>query len=332
MAPQAPGRIISVGGGKGGVGKSVVAANLAVAMAQEGSQVVIVDADLGAANQHTLFGIDRPGPTLQGVIDHSLKHLEEARIDTGVPNVSLIPGSGAVLGAANINHGQKTKLLRQIGSLDADVVIVDVGAGVAFNSLDFFDVADTRLLVANPQLLSIQNAYSFLKGAVYRSLQKAATAAGSDFFDSAPPSSETERVSSLVKRAGMQSPALANTFEETLSSFNAHLLGNQVFDAKEGDVLRSVSRMVHDFLRISVPVLGYMRASRIVHESVNRRRPFLLDATNEESAASLRRTARTLLAQDVASLRAPRGNAVKTAPATPAATPSAPPVLRVVAA
>ena len=97
---------ISVGGGKGGVGKSVVAANLGVAIADLGFRTVIIDADLGAANQHTLFGIDRPGQSLQAFLDKDVRSLEEIASPTGAPRLFLVPGIGAVPGAANLNHAQ----------------------------------------------------------------------------------------------------------------------------------------------------------------------------------------------------------------------------------
>jgi flagellar biosynthesis protein FlhG len=112
-------RIIAVGGGKGGVGKSVLSANIAVAFAERGQQVVLIDADLGMANAHTLFSIDRPGKGLGAVLDKEISDVSDTRVATGVPNLMLIPGTSASPGTANINHGQKQKLLRQIRNLYA---------------------------------------------------------------------------------------------------------------------------------------------------------------------------------------------------------------------
>ena len=129
---------VAVGGGKGGVGKSVVAANLACAMAELGFRTILVDADLGSANQHTLFGIDRPGVTLQALIDRKIETLEEAVTPTPYGRLFLVPGSGAVVGAANVAHGQKLKLIRHIARLDADAIIIDCGAGTSYNVVDLF--------------------------------------------------------------------------------------------------------------------------------------------------------------------------------------------------
>ena len=158
MADAATVRIISVGGGKGGVGKSVVSANLAVAMAQAGARVVLVDGDLGAPNQHTLFGLTRPGPGLEAFLSGATETLAAVALPTLVPGLSLVPGAGGEVGTANLPTARKLKLIRHLRSLDADVVMVDVGAGVSFNVLDLFDAADLKVVVTTPQLTSAQNA------------------------------------------------------------------------------------------------------------------------------------------------------------------------------
>ena len=302
------GRIVSVGGGKGGVGKSLVAANLGVALAREGARVVIVDADLGAPNQHTLFGISRPGATLQALLDRRIGTLEEARIETGVDGLTLVPGASAVVGSANIGAARKGKLLRHVRELDAEVVVVDVGAGVGFSALDLFDVADLRLAVTSPQLTSVQNCYAFLKGAVFRELRR--VAAGSEeasAIDEGPEAAEpTRTVASLVERVRGRDPALAASLDGCLASFGARLVGNQVFEPQERNVLYATSRIVRDFLGVDAPVLGVLRASRRIHDSVGAGRPFVLEDPAAEASTTLREVARAVLGEDVRRLRAGR--------------------------
>src|SRR3569623_293635 len=151
-------RFITIGGGKGGVGKSLVASNLAMAMAQAGSRVVLVDCDLGAANQHELFGIDRRLLGNLGQLVKKISSLEEGLTPPQHPNQHQVAGTGASVGAANINHGEKQRIIRRLRALKADVVIVDVGAGVSCNVLDFFEIGGQRLLVITPQVTSIQTA------------------------------------------------------------------------------------------------------------------------------------------------------------------------------
>ena len=293
-------RFITIGGGKGGVGKSLVASNLALAMAQAGSRVVLVDCDLGAANQHVLFGIDRPNPGIQGLLDRKIATLQEGLTPTAHPKLHLVAGTGASVGAANINHGEKQRIIRHIRGLNADVVMVDVGAGVSFNVLDFFEIGTQRLLVITPQVTSIQTAYSFLKGAVMRSLQHLCEKSSElDLLTPAAKSGENEKVSQILARVRDRSPALGESIDKVLGHFGAQIIGNQVFETAQAGIFHAITRMIQDFLGITVPIIGTVRASRRIRESVNLRKPMMLGPRDEDSRA-FEQMAEALLAEDVA--------------------------------
>jgi flagellar biosynthesis protein FlhG len=289
-------RIISVGGGKGGVGKSLVSVNLAIALAQLGRRVVLVDADLGAANLHTLLGIEKAGPTLQSFIDKDIESLDDARVDTQVPGLSLVRGASAVVGAANIGHAQKQRLLRHITLLDADAVVVDVGAGTGFNQVDLFDIGDLKLLVMTPQLTSIQNAYAFVKSAIYRRLARLLKQHGFDgALDEEGPHHEVASLRAVLRDVLAASPKLEAEVRADLAAFRLRLFGNQVYDPREVGIFRAVGKMMTDFLSVAAPLVGFARASRLLHDSATQRRPYLLIAKHEESAEALRSAARALL-------------------------------------
>ncbi len=168
---------VAVGGGKGGVGKSLVAVNLGVTLAAIGLRTVLVDGDLGTPTLHTLLGVDRIGPTMRALLDRKIGRLDEAMVGTGVPRLSLVAGT-SLPGSANISHQEKLKLVRHVRAIDADVVIVDVGAGASFHTLDLFGAGDLRLIVATPELTSLQNAYCFLKAALTREVGAVTRAMG----------------------------------------------------------------------------------------------------------------------------------------------------------
>jgi flagellar biosynthesis protein FlhG len=322
-------RIITVGGGKGGVGKSVVSSNLAVAMAQNGSRVVLVDCDLGAANQHVLFGIDRPKSGLQSLIDRTIDSLDDALTPTALPNLHLVAGTGAAVGAANITHGEKQRIMKKIRTLDADVVIVDVGAGVSYNVLDFFELGSQRLLVVTPQVTSIQTAYSFLKGAVLRTLRHHAEKTSEvDLLEPAITSKENEKVSRLLARLRDEHPAFADAVFRILSRFGAQIVGNQVSEPNQTGIFHAVSRMINDFLGITVPILGYIGISKRIRESINQRRPMLLGNQRDENTKVFREMAEALLLEDVPidDLLIEEDDVEQAA--APPARPSAPPELR----
>jgi flagellar biosynthesis protein FlhG len=165
-APQ----IWAIGGGKGGVGKSTLSLLLSFWLARVGKKTVLMDVDLGGANVHTLMGIMNPVRTLNDYIKRRYDQLEEICIDTEVENLRIICGAGDVLSMANPHVAHKTKIIQNIYKIKADFVVLDLGAGTSFNVLDFFNMADKKIVVLVPQPISIQNAYAFVRNAVYRKL------------------------------------------------------------------------------------------------------------------------------------------------------------------
>jgi flagellar biosynthesis protein FlhG len=268
--------VVAVAGGKGGAGKSVVAANLSVALAQLGLRTTLVDADLGAANQHTLFGIDRPGDTLQALVDGRARSLDEVAIGTGVPHLVLVPGMAAIPGAANLAHARKLKLIRHLRRLDADVVVVDVGAGTSFNATDFFESGDLRIVVSTPQLVSVQNAYAFLKATVFRAMRALASSGEARAeLEALDRRRSAERVRDLLAELRESDPALGARVAAYQESFGGVLVGNCVERATDRSVFFALARMTRDFLGVDVPVAATVPLDPRVHASVTRRAPLL---------------------------------------------------------
>jgi len=165
-------KILAVGGGKGGAGKSVFSTIMAFWLARMGNRTVLMDVDLGGANLHTLLGIKSPDRTLNDFITKKFGELEDICIDTSEKNLRLISGASDVLSLANPHFSQKIKLMTHLSRLDADYVVLDLGAGTSFNVLDFFLIAHKKLVVLTPEPTSIQNAYIFVRNAVYRKLSR----------------------------------------------------------------------------------------------------------------------------------------------------------------
>src|SRR5262245_39125393 len=163
-------RMIAVAGGKGGVGKSTLAANLALAIGRLGHRVSLVDADLGAANLHTMLGVLHPPSGIADLIDDRVDSLDEIALSVA-PTVRLIPGTSRP-GAASLGTAQKLRLIRAIAHLDADAVVVDVGAGTSYTIVDLVGACDVKLFVLAPQLPSLHNAYALLKACVHRMVRR----------------------------------------------------------------------------------------------------------------------------------------------------------------
>src|SRR5438270_7546203 len=161
-------RIIAIGSGKGGVGKSLLAANLGIYLAQLGKRVVLIDADLGGANLHTFLGIERPRVTLGDFFDKRVSRIEDCIVETVVKGLGLVSGEGDPLWATNPRPATQNRLISQVREIDIDYLIVDLPAGSGFIALDFFLVAQLGLLVVVPEPTSVENTYRFIKSAFLR--------------------------------------------------------------------------------------------------------------------------------------------------------------------
>ena len=159
-------RVITITSGKGGVGKSNLAVNLAVQLRKQGKRVIILDADFGLANIEVMFGVI-PKHNLSSMIYHG-KSIREV-ISTGPMDIGFISGGNGVLGLNNLTHEQIMMLVRSISELNelADVIIIDTGAGVSDQVLEFVLASPEVLLVTTPEPSSLTDSYSLLK-ALYR--------------------------------------------------------------------------------------------------------------------------------------------------------------------
>lgn len=164
-------RVITVTSGKGGVGKTNVTVNLAIALSELGPRVVILDADFGLANIDVLFGII-PRFTLVDVI-YNRKNILEVLSD-GPENIKFISGGSGVEELVKLDRGQLERFIDNIGLLDkiSDVIIIDTGAGLSDNVMRFIMAADEVLLVTTPEPTSITDAYALIKMVSNRDLDK----------------------------------------------------------------------------------------------------------------------------------------------------------------
>ena len=283
MFPDPGRRIISVGGGKGGVGKSVVVANLATMMARHGARVVVLDADVGAPNLHSFFGIHRPGRTIEDFFRGDVDRLVDLALETPVPRLQILCGAPEVLGSAIPQQDARLRLVRALNTLDCDCLMIDVGAGVDLSTLDFFNAADVRLVVMTPEITSIENGYGFLKMALYRRLQRAIestdaagrlfAALGGRAFEIG---SRMESIETFLTVVGEEAPELVDTFRLLVKEFNVLLIGNMVAERREQDTLVAVKRVIRDRLSLDAPFPVMFWSDARVRASLAQGKPLAL--------------------------------------------------------
>jgi flagellar biosynthesis protein FlhG len=299
--PRPERKIWSVGGGKGGIGKSLLTASLGWQLAQLGKRVLLVDADLGGANLHTCLGIPNPERTLSDFIRRQVPHIEDVAVDTGLPGLRLISGASDFLSAANINYAQKARVLNRIRSLKVDVVLIDLGAGTSYNIIDFFLISDMGLLTVVPEPTSIENGYRFIKSALYRKLRGACPAGPArDLIDEALSSREREASklrspADLLAAVRHAQPEAVEILEKVMASFQPRFILNQVRAESDVAVGHQLVTTCIRHLGIRAGYAGFVHYDDAVWQAVRHRRLFTIEAPRSRAAEEVRKLACGLL-------------------------------------
>ncbi|MBW2608045.1 MAG: AAA family ATPase [Deltaproteobacteria bacterium] len=164
-------RIIAVGGAKGGIGKSIFAANLGIYLSSQGKRTVLVDLDLGGANLHLYLGERFLKYNINDYLSKNVPSISDIMVSTKY-GPDLVGGGSSQLGSANIHFSRKLKLLRAIKQIDADYIIIDLGADTSYNIVDFFLAADHGIVLTTCDPPSYLDAYNLIKVALFRKLNR----------------------------------------------------------------------------------------------------------------------------------------------------------------
>lgn len=295
-------RIWAVGGGKGGVGKSFISANLGVALGRHGKRVVLVDLDLGGANMHTCLGLSSMKGDIGGYLSEG-GDINDFVNNTGYEGVGLISGAADNHHVANLKYFQKTKLLRNLSHIDADYVILDLGAGTTFNTLDFFVQAERGLLSVTPDPASIENTYRFLKCVFMRRLKAAPESVRQAMIDvltsrQRPTGERIQTIADVLSTMDEQHPEDAPRLRKSLESSQLHLIVNQVLEPGDTELGHAMQMTCNRYFGANVDYLGCLQHDTRVLRSLRRREPFLVTYPQSMVAIYLEKMAATLIAQD----------------------------------
>ncbi len=280
--------IWTIGGGKGGSGKSFITTNVGVCLSKLGIRVVLIDADLGGANLHTFLGISPPAVSLSDFIKKRVSHLNEVLISTDVPNLQLLTGAQDLLNAADAKSVQKRKLVRSIQSLGSDTALVDLGAGNSLSVLDFFLMSDGGILVATPEPTSIENTYRFLKSAFYRRLRQSVSSSSvKALIDGAMDQKNETGILNphgLFKAVRERDEGDAQKMMEEVETFRPNLILNQIRSKKDIEVGFSIRSACLKYFGIHLHYLGYVVYDQGVNHSIRRRKPLVLENPRSRAA------------------------------------------------
>jgi len=276
-------RIIPVASGKGGVGKSLVAANLGVAFAQAGQRVVIADLDLGASNLHLVLGHHSPKKGIGTFLSNNKVNFEDVIAETDVPNLRFIPGDTEIPGLANLKATQLKSLVKRFVGLqnETDILLLDLGAGAHQSILDFFLLSGQGIVVSSPAVTAVLNAYVFLKNAVYRLMftsfgknSRARTYLEKIRLDGS--AAQKMYIPQLLPEIRRIDKTSYNALCARLELLRPRLIMNMVSDPKDAEVAMKIRRSCEEYLSLKIEHLGIMYRDALQDTALSSRLPITL--------------------------------------------------------
>lgn len=273
--------ILPIAGGKGGVGKSLLAANLAIALGQAGKKVVLADMDLGASNLHLILGIRGLTTGIGSYLLDTKLPFNDIVLDTQYENLRFIPGDAEIPGIANLQANQKSKLVRNLFMVDADYLILDLGAGTSFNTMDFFLTSSEGIIVTAPALTATLNAYLFLKNAVFRIMTttfKKFPAAKKILESLKHEGTSLQRIyiPHFLEKIKKQDPKAYEAQMARMKNFNPSLVMNMLEDPKDSSKAIKIKRSSKEYLGVDLEHFGVIYRDHIQDISLSARLPIIL--------------------------------------------------------
>lgn len=284
--------ILAVGGGKGGSGKSFLSGNLGILLAARDKRTLLIDVDLGGANLHTMIGISYPRVSLSDFINKEVESLDDVVIETDVPNLFLISGAQNSLDVANLHYQQKMRLLKAIPKLSFDYIILDLGAGTSFNTIDFFMISNYCLFVTTPEPTSIENVYRLIRAIYLRKIKNVLTE--DDFkvfferFLDRHKGIKLDFLADLISVLHRKDPEKAMIMKQTLQSLEFKLVVNQHRKQDRPDLGELMAMLARKHLSLKMDFWGNVTFDDRVHTSICSKMPFIQKYPYTQAATDLR--------------------------------------------
>jgi len=295
--------IFAIGGGKGGSGKTFICANLGVLLATHGKKVILIDLDLGASNLHTLVGQTHPKTGLHNFLNKSVRDLSLTAEPTEITGLRLISSLRCSLEAGNLFYAQKQKIIRAISQLPADFVLLDLGAGTTYNTLDFFLTAHQGLFIITPEPTSIQNTVQFIKAIYLRKLKhilkQHAFAAVAKEVAYASADGVVMSPLDIVDNIMKSDPERAKRLERELNKFTFRLILNQHRSHIDKDLGKNIEKVCNRHFYSQFRFLGNIAYNERVCESIIAQKIFVAKYPYTPTSTDLKNIANRMMASSI---------------------------------
>ncbi len=292
-------KIIPVAGGKGGVGKTFLSTSIALSLATVGKRVILIDLDLGGSNIHTWLGMKNSNPGIGTFLNNKTTLLSDLIVDTPYANLQFIPGDVMHFDLANISFAQKKKIMKSILNLDADYIIIDLGAGCNHNVIDFFLISNSGFMVITPETTSILNTYMFARNMVYRFLQRLFTNKKeiTKYLKNAVKHNvpgDPQRIDALIDGIRDIDEISGEKARNYLSVLTPGIIINMTEEPEDINMVNALRGLIEKNLNINLECLGMIFFDKDVKLSLKERVPHLVENSESVSASQIFRIAQKI--------------------------------------
>lgn len=292
--------IIPIASGKGGVGKSIFAANIAIALAQLGYSTIAVDLDLGGSNLNHYLNIPNEYPGVGDFLRKKGTFFSDLQVPTSIPNLTLISGDGLSPHMANITYAEKIKLVKGIKKLEATFVILDLSAGSSFNTMDFFSIVPSGIILLKPEMPVIMNLLIFIKNLVFRVIARAirGNRIVLDYIREIFHRSIKESplvIDDILEGISLKCPEVGESVKCAIQKIRPRLIMNMSTDLDELVWLKKVEKNIVKNLSIIVDNFGFIPFNPVVIKSINKSTPLLIDQPESLAAQGICRIAERIV-------------------------------------
>lgn len=299
--PQASGvtqsnkKIIAVGGAKGGVGKSMLAANLAVGLALLGQKVVLADLDLGGADVHLYSGVKTLAKTWNDFLDKKVDSIKDILTPTAFEGLSLIGGDSSRLGSANLPYSQKLKIVRHLKELETDFLVVDLGGDTTYNGLDFFLLADQKIVVSGTEPASVLDSYTFVKVVFNRFLErffsehKSLKKLAEQIRDGSLEKSENYSLEFIYQQVRIRDPRALVKLKKQFDEFRLSIVLNMTEGGQDLRIAETMQKLVKDKCFLDIGILGTIPFDKVVRQAARGFTPIVVENPKCQASRNIHR-------------------------------------------
>jgi len=276
-------KIIAVGGAKGGVGKSMLAANLAVGLALLGQKVVLADLDLGGADVHLYSGVKSLVKTWNDFLDKKVDSIKDILTPTAFQGLSLIGGDSSRLGSANLPYSQKLKIVRHLKELETDFLVVDLGGDTTYNGLDFFLLADQKIVVSGTEPASVLDSFTFVKVVFNRLLErffsehKSLKKLAEQIRDGSLEKAENYSLDFIYQQVRIRDPQALVKLKKQFDQFRLSIVLNMTESSQDLRIAETMQKLVKDKCFLDIGILGTIPFDKAVRRAARGFTPIVVE-------------------------------------------------------